>query len=73
MFTVFSTPTLTLPHRGGGVYGVIGQAPEGVLRRARSLELINRVTIEMMWPVKSPLTPLFPPGQRPYGPAAKEG
>jgi hypothetical protein len=23
--------------------------------------------------VKSPLTPLCPPGQRPYGPAAKEG
>ena len=22
---------------------------------------------------KSPLTPLFPPGQRPYGPEAKEG
>ena len=22
---------------------------------------------------KSPLAPLFPPGQRPYGPAAKEG
>jgi len=23
--------------------------------------------------IKSPLAPLFPPGQRPYGPEAKEG
>ncbi len=26
MFTVVSTPTLTLPRQGGGNYGVIGQA-----------------------------------------------
>ena len=29
MFTVFSTPTLTLPHQGGGIYRVIGKARKG--------------------------------------------
>ena len=35
--------------------------------------IVNLVEIELTWSVKSPLTPLYPPGQRPYGPAAKEG
>jgi hypothetical protein len=27
MLAIFSTPTLTLPHQGGGISGVIGQPP----------------------------------------------
>ena len=36
-------------------------------------KLMDSLEIELTWSVKSPLAPLFPPGQRPYGPAAKEG
>jgi hypothetical protein len=34
---------------------------------------LNSREIELTCFAKSPLAPLYPPGQRPYGPAAKEG
>jgi hypothetical protein len=36
-------------------------------------DFMNSLEIESSWSLKSPLALLFPPGQRPYGPAAKEG
>jgi hypothetical protein len=35
--------------------------------------VIKSLKIELTCSTKSPLAPLCPPGQRPYGPAAKEG
>jgi hypothetical protein len=43
------------------------------MREKRKPVFMNSFEIELTWSIKSPLAPLYPPGQRPYGPAAKEG
>ena len=58
--------------RSGGGWGIYVAV---VLILLRQIAFMARCKTDMLSGLirKSPLAPLFPPGQRPYGPEAKEG